>query len=255
MHPALRHIFHGFNDLLFPDKCLKCGKYIEINRRDSLQDHFCPECARAGVAEIEFPLCALCGLPLPKLSDAGVCESCLKNPLLLGKIRAAAEYKGLLKETIHLFKYQSKLSIAKALEKMMQAVYVSHFADVNYDILMPVPLHPERLRQRGFNQAYILVRNLEKSIRKSGRPAPEWQISTRALIRIKRTAFQTGFDVTQRRQNLKNAFQVKDKKTIENKRILLVDDVLTTGATCNEAAKELLKNGVRQVDAMVLARA
>lgn len=173
----------------------------------------------------------------------------------MGKIRAAAEYKGLLKEAIHLFKYQSKLSIAKALEKIMQEVYASHFAHLNYDVLIPVPLHRKRLRQRGFNQAFILVRNLGESIRKSGQPAPEWRISTNCLVRIKKTAPQTGFDAVQRKRNLKNAFQVKDRKVVENQRILLIDDVLTTGATCDEAAKELLKNGARQVDAMVLARA
>lgn len=246
LHISIGHISKGLNQLLFPSKCLKCGRYTDTDPGSSLllSDYFCTECAKAGISMIHSPKCTLCGLPLPESSDARVCEACLKNPLRLRKVRGAAEYKGLVKDAVHLFKYQSRLSLAKVFEKMIQDVYNQHFASSDHDLLLPVPLHKKRLRKRGFNQAYILVRNLEKK-----------RICIHALVRKKKTASQTGFDMVQRKQNLKNAFEVKDKKAVENKSILLVDDVLTTGATCNEAAKELLKHGASRVDAMVLARA
>lgn len=255
MYFTSKHILRGFSELLFPDKCAKCGRYIDKGPVASLSDHFCRKCAKQGWGPLEPPWCKLCGLPLPKISGANVCEACLRKPLRLGKIRAAAEYKGLMREAIHLFKYHSKLSLAKSLEEMIRNVYESHFASMNYDLLIPMPLHKKRLRQRGFNQAYILIRNLEKSVRVSTGSPPEWHVCLQGLVRSKKTAPQTGYNAAQRRRNLKNAFRVKDKKAIENRRILLVDDVITTGTTCNEAAKELLKNGAERVDAMVLARA
>ncbi len=267
--PVINQILLGIEQLLYPPKCVNCGAYLEIppSQDYSLEACFCNQCAAAGFFPINKPYCTQCGLQLPRpilknnknrdnqaTCENHVCESCLKTHLKLGKVRASGQYQGILKDGIHLFKYQSKLSLAKAFEHMMFKTFERHFEKQDINIIMPVPLHKKRLISRGFNQAFILVRNFNRHYKQKFGQPPSWQIDARVLVRSKKTAPQTGFDITQRKNNLKGAFRVKNRKAVENQHILLVDDVFTTGATCNEAAKELLKNGASKVDALVLAR-
>ena len=137
---------------------------------------------------------------------------------------------------------------------MMFQTFIRHFETSQIDLIMPVPLHKKKLRERGFNQAFLLIRNFVKLYQQAFEQPPSWKINTISLARIKKTQPQTGFDIDQRKANLKNAFNVVNQKTIDNKYILLIDDVFTTGATCNEAARILLKHGAKKVDALVLAR-
>lgn len=115
------------------------------------------------------------------------------------------------------------------------------------DVLVPVPLHIRRLRERGYNQALILVRELNK---RTGIPYQE-----RALVKIKDTPMQTSLKKRERGKNLKGVFEVKDPEAIQGKAVVLVDDVYTTGATVNECARTLLKAGAKQVAALTVARA
>jgi ComF family protein len=122
------------------------------------------------------------------------------------------------------------------------------FPDVDltdYSLIIPVPLHIKRLRQRGFNQSLILAQALSK----------KWQIPVNfsLLKRHKFTETQTGMDKTERKQNIKGAFEVRDKENI-GKNIIIVDDVYTTGATVNECAKILIKAGAQKVTVLTLAR-
>jgi len=183
-----------------------------------------------------------------------MCETCLKKPLHLGRVRAALEYKGIIKDAIPLFKYHSKLSLAKVFERLLFQSFLRYFESCLIDLIMPIPLHKKKLRKRGFNQAFFLIRNFVKLYQKTFEKKPFWRIDTRSLVRRKNTDSQTGFDIDQRNSNLKNAFAVVNPEAIEKKHILLIDDVFTTGATCNEAAKTLLKQGAADVDALVLAR-
>ena len=126
---------------------------------------------------------------------------------------------------------------------------IFHFPDVDftdYSLIIPVPLHIKRLRQRGFNQALILARAIGK----------KWQIPVNfsLLKRHKFTETQTGMNKTERKQNIKGAFEVRDKENIAGKNIIIVDDVYTTGATVNECAKTLLKAGAQKVTVLTLAR-
>jgi ComF family protein len=217
---------------------------------------FCEHCRASGVCPINEPFCIKCGAPFQNtISENHVCGACLKNPSALGRVRAALAYEGIVKDAIPLFKYQSKLSLARVFEHVLFQSFVRYYSSAGIDLILPVPLHRKKLKKRGFNQAFLLVRNFSKRYQKAYQILPEWQIDTGSLVRIKPTEPQTGFDVEQRKHNLKKAFTVVDKKAIENKHILLVDDVYTTGATCNEAAGELLRNNARTVDALVLARA
>ncbi len=250
-------VSHFFEQLFFPSKCIKCGVYLspQMVENKPLDHFFCDTCMGAGILAINSPYCTICGSMFPDSSDKGhVCESCIKTPLLLGKVRAPVEYKGIIQNAIPLFKYKSTLSLLKALEPMLFNCFIQHYENTKIDLILPMPLHRHRLKQRGFNQAYLLVRNFEKLFTKKKGTAPSWHLDLFSLKRIKKTAPQTGFDIKKRKKNLKNAFSVAHPDKIKNMHILLIDDVFTTGATCNEAAKELLKNGAKKVDALVLAR-
>ena len=243
--------------LFYPLKCLKCGVYIDPDTvvPHTMEACFCDHCMGSGFYPIDKPFCIKCGVQFQKsFNENHVCETCLKTPLKLDRVRASTAYKGIVKDAIPLFKYQSKLSLAKVFEYLLFQTFLCHYARSRIDLIMPVPLHKIKLRERGFNQAFLLIRNFEKTYQKIYQKSPKWKIDIASLVRIKRTDPQTGFDIEQRKKNLRNAFQVVDKKAIENKNILLIDDVFTTGTTCNEAAMELLKKGAKKVDALVLAR-
>lgn len=183
------------------------------------------------------------------------CEACLTHPSPVSRVRAAFRYQGIIQEAIPLFKYRSKLCLARVLEIPLFQAFELYFSQEGMDLILPIPLHPSKLKHRGFNQSYLLVRHFKKTYIQAHGHSPGWVIDTRTLARVKPTLAQTGFDVQQRRDNLKEAFQIRPRAEITGKKILLVDDVYTTGATCNEAARMLLKAGAARVDALVLARA
>jgi len=255
--PVFKKTLRFFESLLYPLKCLKCGVYIDPDQVEphTMEACFCDPCRSLGFSPIESPFCTKCGIQFQ--TDAGenhVCESCLKTPLMLDHVRAAAEYKGIIKDAIPLFKYHSKLSVAKVFEYLLFETFLCHYAQSPIDLIIPIPLHSQKLRKRGFNQAFLLVRNFVAQYQRTFGQPPGWKIDAHSLERIKKTQPQTGFDVNQRKANLKNAFKVVNQNAIVHKHILLIDDVFTTGATCNEAARTLLKHGAKKVDALVLAR-
>lgn len=256
--PALKNTTQYVEQFLFPLKCLKCGVYLnsETIEPHTLETCFCDQCMTAGFYHMNPPFCTKCGGKFHNnFTKNHVCETCLKIPLKLDRVRAAAEYKGLVKDAIPFFKYHSKLSLAKVFEPLLFEIFLSQYAGLRFDLIMPIPLHKKKLKQRGFNQAFVLVRNFGKLYQQRFGQAPSWKIDIRSLERIKHTPPQTGFDIEERKNNLKNAFKVIRPDRVENKSILLIDDVFTTGATCNEAAGALLIKGAQRICALVLARA
>jgi ComF family protein len=246
-----------FEQLLYPLKCLKCGAYIDPDMvvTKTLETCFCDECMESGFHPIDSPFCTKCGVKFHNSFDENhICEACLKTPLKIGRARAAAEYTGIIKDAIPAFKYNSKLSLAKVFEQLLFETFIKHYAKQKIDIIMPIPLHKKKLKERGFNQAFFLIRNFKKLYAQNFKKSCLIKIDISSLVRIKRTQPQTGFDIQQRKKNLANAFKVVNENAIKNKNILLIDDVLTTGTTCNEAAQKLLKHGAKKVDALVLAR-
>ncbi len=188
--------------------------------------------------------CDICGKKISSgFKEGEICAKCLSNPPIYGKFRAALKYNAHSKPMILAFKHGDRAEFAKTFAIWMFHNYKNFD---NIDIIIPVPLHPTRLLKRKYNQAAVLTQEIAKLSDK------EWD--GLILKRIKRTDTQGRFHASQRRQNVKKAFKIKDNAKIKDKNILLIDDVYTTGATTNECIKELLANGANNVDILTIAR-
>ena len=150
-------------------------------------------------------------------------------------------------ESIHMLKYRKKSSLARPLSALARETFFQFWDVDEIDLLVSVPLHVKRLRERGFNQAYLLIRSWAK---KDG-----ITLDGLTLCRSRRTEPQTTLSRPERRKNIKGAFSLQHSEKIRGRKILLVDDVYTTGATVNECARVLMKAGAEFVDVLTLARA
>jgi ComF family protein len=150
-------------------------------------------------------------------------------------------------EAIHLLKYEKKTTLAKPLSLLTRKAFHQFWNVENIDLLVPVPLHVRRLRERGFNQAYLLAR---RWTRQTG-----IALDGLNLCRRRRTQPQTVLSRSDRQRNIRGAFALRHPQRIQGQRILLVDDVYTTGATVNECARVLMDGGAEFVDVLTLARA
>ncbi|MCD4742872.1 MAG: ComF family protein [Desulfobacteraceae bacterium] len=267
----IQTIFGSIFDLLFPLKCMQCQKLIaKTNQKNSadypvdykadknfsenlFKNYFCPECIAQSYEPFKPPFCKRCGKKFQhNFTQNHFCEDCLKGSNVIRKVRAGARYTGIVKESIHFFKYQKKLALARPLEKIIFKGLIEYFKPPEIDVIIPVPLHASKLRQRGFNQSFLVVKNFKKMLEKNN-IFSQLEIDLDSLKRVKKTGSQTNFSPEQRKENVKNAFKVVKSERIKDKKILLVDDVYTTGATSMEAAAELLNSGALSVDVLVIA--
>ena len=185
------------------------------------------------------PACQRCARPL---SDSGlVCGYCLSVPQALDNVYTAFRFEGPLRQLLHDFKYNEKLNLTKLLVTMMH-----HALDSTYttECIIPIPMHRKRLRQRGYNQAAILAKEISKRL--------NIPYNTNCCKKIIHTAAQAGLKKTQRELNLKHAFACKP---LHYKHVTLIDDLITTGSTANAVARELKNSGVDRVDLLCVARA
>nr|WP_319395444.1 ComF family protein [uncultured Desulfobacter sp.] len=244
----------GIGALVFPDKCLDCGKYIKNPMDDPLNVCFCNTCLGAALPVFDHPFCPNCGRCFETGPDH-LCGACLEVPMAMDSVRAAFMYEGVIQKALGLFKYHARLSLARPFEYHLFQAFATQFDMDRFHLIVPIPLHISKAKHRGFNQSYFLVRNFPRLYRAAcDRPAP-WRIDIRSLSRIRATVSQTGLDPKARKKNLTQAFDCPKPGRIRGKNILLVDDVFTTGATCDAAAQALLKAGAAGVSVLVLARA
>jgi ComF family protein len=238
----LADLFHDISDVFFPPLCISCANVLP-----ACEDKvFCGEC-RQNIHYINQCHCPVCGITFPDSPSGNhLCGSCLENKPHYSFARAALAYEGIILDAIHQFKYGRNISHGALLAGLLADF---NFPDMDWsktDLMIPVPLHIRRLRNRGFNQALILARALGQ---KHG-----VNVDFSLLKRRKLTLTQTGLDKKERALNIKGAFVVVQPARIKGKNIILVDDVLTTGATINECAKTLKKAGAKQVAVITLAR-
>jgi ComF family protein len=215
----------------------------------------CPTCT-SGFLPVESPQCSRCGMVFKsRQGEDHVCGECLDSPKRFQIARSAGIYKYTLMVMIHCFKYKGKTQLARPLGTLLFTAFINFWDKMSIDLIVPVPLHVKKLRMRGFNPSFLLVKDWVRIAEFLHVELPDIPIVINVLERRRWTEPQTGLGRKERLANIKNAFHIRDGSKITGKRILLVDDVYTTGATVNECAKVLLKGGAGYVDVLTLARA
>ena len=214
----------------------------------------CPTCS-SGFLPVESPKCSRCGMVFKsRQGEDHVCGECLDSPKRFRIARSTGIYKYTLMAVIHCFKYKGKIQLARPLGTLLFTAFINFWDKMSIDLIVPVPLHVKKLRMRGFNPSFLLVKDWVRILELSSGRLPDIQVDINVLARKKWTEPQTGLGRKERLANIKNAFNISDGSKITGKKILLVDDVYTTGATVNECAKVLLKGGAGHVDVLTLAR-
>lgn len=210
------------------------------------RSHICWDCM-AGLAFLQMPFCRVCGDPVEGMVEHDFsCSWCIKRPPFFELARSVARFRGGLRSCLHAFKYGSDTCLSKDFSRLLLACVNTQYEDVRFDAVVGVPLHPTKERDRSYNQAGLLASDLAKRLSIESFPG--------CLERVRRTRTQTSLTASERRANVRNAFVVKAASWVEGRRILLVDDVMTTGATVNESSRVLKKAGAASVHVVTVAR-
>lgn len=236
----LAALSRSLRELCFPAVCLLCREGLPA----FAPLHLCPGC-RGRIKLIRPPLCLCCGAEFAGAGDSHLCGGCLARPPYFSRARAVFSYDEESAKLVHAFKYGGK-TVGRATFQAL-AREAGPLTDLAVpELIVPVPLHPKRLRARGFNQALVLARFLF--------PDQGRAIVPDLLRRTRWTEPQVSLSGRERRRNLAGAFAVPRPERVCGCRVLLVDDVYTTGTTLNECAKVLQAEGAAQVEALTLAR-
>ena len=218
--------------MIFPPNCAGCGEW---------GSKYCADCV-AKTRIIKDPICIVCGVPDSSLS-AAVCSACSGQKIFFEAARSWAEFETPLKEAIHRLKYHNDIGLANNLSDYLVKLYESNKWEV--DLIAAVPLEKKRLRERGYNQAAVLAKSFAAKV--------ELEYNQQAITRKKSTLSQVGLTRKQRVENVKDALFAKHD-IVWKKTILLVDDVITTGATLNSCSETLLNYGAEKIYGLTLAR-
>jgi len=238
----LQKIIKSISDVIYPARCVGCSDTLHHEK----EKYFCGPCHEQ-IKYLNKSMCPVCGIAfLNSPAESHLCGKCLEKSPYFTVARAVAAYENVILETIHRFKYGRDLSVGSILASFMADFQFPDFDYRNYSLIVPVPLHVKKMRERGFNQSVILAQALNK----------KWRLPLNYFLlkRSKFTLTQTGLDKKEREKNIKGAFEVTSAKEIKDKNIILIDDVYTTGATLNECAKTLRKAGAKDVAVLTLAR-
>ena len=240
----LKPIFNSLLTVLFPATCVLCENAVE----DIALGVVCQLCWET-VRPLQGGVCRQCGYGFASQnihSERPLCGGCRRGLFQFDFARAFSRFDDPLKEIIHQFKYRAHPSLAKPLAGLLFSVYQSNFEGLSADLVLPVPMHKSREKQRGFNQAHELSKHFSR--------LAYIPLQASILFRVKATRVQAGLSRRERRLNLVGSFQVSGRSWIKDKRVMLIDDVFTTGATVNECAKLLKQNGAQRVNVLTLAR-
>jgi ComF family protein len=226
-------------DIIFPQFCIQCGKEGGC---------LCPDCFNL-IDILEYQFCPVCG---KRLIQQNICDNCVDKTNLNGIFSASSYANFIIKKSVARLKYEPYL---KNLSKTFADLIITHFSLLDNNrirgilqnsILIPVPISKEKIKIRNFNQAQEIAKELSNKL--------NLPIFCDVLLKIKSTSPQVGLPSWKRKENVKNAFVCANPGKTKNRKILLIDDVFTTGSTMEECAKTLKNAGARQVFAVVVAR-
>jgi len=227
-------MLNNFLNILFPETCPVC----QHPAKDHKIAPICPDCWQA-VSPYEGPMCCRCGKPL--VSDVSTtCGECMEDEPAFSYARSFGLYEGVLKKAISLLKFYGIKRLSRPLSDVILYLKIPEA-----DIVIPVPLHEKRLRKREFNQSALIAKYLAAS--------QGITVMLNSLVKVRDTMPQVGLSSQDRRRNIKGAFAINNRSLISGKDIVLVDDVVTTGATVRECSKVLKKAGARNIYVITLA--
>jgi ComF family protein len=234
-------------EFFLPRMCLFCGVPVG----ETAMVAVCPDCA-SQIKWVDSPLCTCCGRVFESREGADrVCGDCQADPPPFTRARAAVIYEGTSADTsqkrpvleaITRFKFSRQLAFLPVMQQWLQQPHCLELVAAA-DLLAPVPLHPKRIKHRGFNQSLLLAQAF-----------PGTAVAREALIRTRPTRPQVELNPKERQDNVKGAFAVSDPARVQDKSVLLIDDLYTTGSTVKECARVLRKAGARRVEVLTVAR-
>ncbi|MCK6469016.1 MAG: ComF family protein [Candidatus Brocadia sinica] len=242
---AIGEYIHAFLDLFYPRSCLHCN----CNLNNSYELYLCEHCKRK-IPYISHSCCIRCGAILgphitPRAKEG--CAACKGKYLPFNTITSVTYYDDAMKTLIHKFKYARQKFLASVLSDILITHERLKEVVPDTDVIVPVPLHWLKQMLRGFNQSELLSQGIQRHFSKS--------VAINNLCRIKNTASQTQLSKNQRQRNIHNAFFINHPGSFKGKKVLLVDDVLTTGVTASECSKKLKEAGAVAVHLLILATA
>ncbi len=236
-------LLKGLVDLVYPRICLSCKEKLRQRQRERL---VCDKCLN-GIKKNVPPFCQACGRQLERKSGLkNICRDCARKRLAFDRAFSPCVYEGLTRQLLHKFKYQGKEHLGFALSQIMVDFIKEYSLPMDFiDLLIPVPLHKSRLREREFNQALVLARHIACAFNKP--------VLENCLKRGRHTRKQADLEMDERFANVAGSFRVAEESPIKGKNLLLIDDILTTGATASEAAAALKGAGANIVFVLTLA--
>ncbi len=239
--PAARRLAAASGELIFPRVCAGCG-----GRCDRAAGYLCWECFRS-LPLLSGVCCERCGYPIETAeAHAFLCSACHQQLPAFDRARVAGRFQGRLRRLAHAFKYSRALWLAGDLSEIIHGCVLAHFDAAAIDVVVPVPLFRTRIRSRGYNQAALLGAGVARLLDRPFVP--------QALARTRDTGTQTRLSAAKRRMNVRGAFAVREEGWVKGRTVLLVDDVMTTGATLGDAARALKAGGAWRVWAVAAAR-
>ena len=238
---ATSEILSALGSLFYPPTCVVCGHNV------GRSEYLCADCQRVA-PRIVAPFCAKCSEPYQgAITQTFRCANCEHRKLHFDCAVAVYRSRGLVRKLVHDFKYGTQRHLRYPVAAWLrETLDDTRLRGRHFDLIVPVPLHPARQRERGFNQAALLAELLADSM----------HVPARAVLeRTRYTTTQTAYDRTERMENLAGAFRLRKNRDVRDFRVLLIDDVLTTGSTLSECARVLKAAGAISVHAATAARA
>ncbi len=223
--------------IFFENGCIVCGK--------GTTSPVCTDCSN-NMSYIHHPFCTRCGKPFT--TDKGIshiCYDCIKDKNKFIMSRAVFEYNGAIVKLIHRFKFGDQVNLSSFFSDELFKLYKAHFSAEHINAIIPVPLSVRRLKHRSYNQTQLLAKRLSKKL--------SLPIFTQVLEKIKETPPQSRLSAEKRHENVKDVYRVTNRVSLKGKRVLLIDDVITTGATVNACTGVLMRAGIKQVYVMAIA--